>query len=337
LQMTIEELESACDASLTLDFSRHPIEGPELSLWGLFYPLGFPTALRTNCPSILEFFREAWGVFERQFDTPPIRVDVHVVENASAECPPAPTHRLMRPLLVGVADLDNYSVADLQRNRTHITVSRAAVAHELYLRHFFLEASPLVHVATRFTTPIHAGCVSLNGCGVLLCGDSGAGKSTLSYACARAGWTYVTDDSTYLVHGADPHHVTGNCHLVRLRPPAAELFPELQGKPITPRVEGKPSLEIPTDSLPLSSRSQTARVNYFVFLNRRAGGTPALVPYSKDVARQYMRQVPYGSPDTLAVQYEAIERLLSLDVFELRYTDLDWAVDRLQQLAEVGW
>jgi hypothetical protein len=73
-----------------------------------------------------------------------------------------------------------------------------------------------------------------------------------------------------------------------------------------------------------------------VFLNRRAGGTPELRPYSADVARQWMRQGLYGSPDSLAVQYQTIERLLTADVFELRYTGLDWAVDRLQRLVREG-
>jgi 2-keto-4-pentenoate hydratase len=49
-----------------------------------------------------------------------------------------------------------------------------------------------------------------------------------------------------------------------------------------------------------------------------------------------MRQVLYGPKETLAAQYRAIERLLSVEVLELRYTDLDWAVDRLRMLAEEG-
>jgi hypothetical protein len=49
-----------------------------------------------------------------------------------------------------------------------------------------------------------------------------------------------------------------------------------------------------------------------------------------------MRQGLYGSPDSLAVQYQTIERLLTADVFELRYTGLDWAVDRLQRLVREG-
>jgi len=88
--MTIAELESACETLKPLDLPRHPIEAPELSLCETFYPLGFPTELRTNSPEILLRARGLWSIFGKRFDTRPIRVDVHLVESGSAECPPAP-------------------------------------------------------------------------------------------------------------------------------------------------------------------------------------------------------------------------------------------------------
>jgi hypothetical protein len=178
--------------------------------------------------------------------------------------------------------------------------------------------------------------VALDGRGVLLCGDSGAGKSTLSYACARAGWTYVSDDGSFLLNGGTDRAVIGNCHQVRFRPTAAALFPELQGKDITPRLLGKPSIELPTTLFPNMVCAQTARVDFMVFLNRRAAGPAELRPYSKDVARHAMRQTLYGTPKTLAVGYATIERLLTVEIFELRYTDLNWAVNRLQTLVREG-
>ena len=85
--MTIEEIESACDASLPLDFSRHPHEGPELALRGLYYPYGFPAEVRTNSAQILSQFGAIWGGFQQRCNTEPIQIDVHVVETDSMECP----------------------------------------------------------------------------------------------------------------------------------------------------------------------------------------------------------------------------------------------------------
>jgi hypothetical protein len=336
MMISVQEIESACDASQPLDFSRHDVEAPELVHTKMFYPYGFPTEVRTNALEIFTHYQELWGKFEKRFDTDTIRVTVHVVEGQSTECPPGPTYRVMMPLMVIVADGDNYAIADLAQNKTQVTISWAAVNHSQYLRYFFLDSTACQHISTRHTTPVHAGCVALNERGVLLLGDSGAGKSSLSYACARAGWTYIADDSSFLLNGGSKRMIIGNCHQVRFRPTAAELFPELEGLEITPRSTGKPSIEMPMTSFPDVICAQTTHVDFLVFLNRNLEGTPELVPYRREVARNFMRQILYGLPETRAAQFAAIDRLLTAEVFELRYRNLDWAVQRLESLAREG-
>jgi len=49
-----------------------------------------------------------------------------------------------------------------------------------------------------------------------------------------------------------------------------------------------------------------------------------------------MRRWLSGPPEKLAAQYAALERLLTAQVFELRYSDLDWAVHRLETLVREG-
>jgi hypothetical protein len=335
MMLTIEELESACASSQPVKLPKHGMESPDLQFEETLYPYGFPAVVRSNSDAVLEQFRELWGHFEKQHNAEPLRVDAQLAEGESMECPPEPSYRLMMPLFMAVADSNNYSVVDLDRCYTNIVVSRAALRHRLYAQYFLL-GTPGCCIATTHTTPIHAGCVALGGRGVLLCGDSGAGKSTLSYACARQGWTYVSDDGSYLLNGGTERMVTGDCYKVRFRPTAAELFPEIESLEITPRAAGKPSIEMQTDTMPYIARTQTTHVDFIVFLNRRAGDPQRLVPYRKDVARQFMRQVIYGSAITRAAQYAAIERLLTMEVFELRYRCMDWAVNRLRMLVEKG-
>ena len=332
--MTIDEIEAACSASQVLDFSRHPLEAPKLSLQQTFYPYGFPAEVRTNSPVVLKLSEEIWGSFEKQHDTKPIRSDVHVVEEGSSACPPAPVCRMMLPLLLAVADANNYSIVNLAQSKVRTSISCSTLDYELYAKYFLL-ASPLCCVATRLTTPVHAACIALDGRGVLLCGDSGAGKSTLSYACARAGWTYVTDDASYLLNSGSRRVVTGNCHQVRFRPSAAQFFSEIQEMNVTPRAAGKPSIELPTAPMPHMSLAQSAKVDFIVFLKRQPG-PQLLQAYRTDVARYFMRQALYGWPELLATQYESIEHLLVAEIFELQYSDLDWATDRLQKLVREG-
>jgi hypothetical protein len=334
--MTIPEIEIACAAAQPPDFSRHPLDVPDAALHGRFYPFGFPIEVRTNSAEILAQFDESFRVFGKRFDTRPIAIDVHVLESDATGCPPTPEHQILMPTLVWVADTANFAVVDYDRIRSQVVVSAAAVRHPLYLRYFFLEAAATCHITSRYTTPVHAGCVTLDGRGVLLMGDSGAGKSTLSFACAQAGWGYVADDASMMLNHQAQRIVIGNCHQVRLRPSATELFPEIRGFEITPRAEGKPSIEFPTANLPHLRLAEAAHVDYIVFLNRNWEGSAQLRPWRRDVARHAMRQVVIGTPELIEVQYETIERLLTAELFELRYTEFDGAIERLRMLVRDG-
>jgi hypothetical protein len=334
--MTVDEVQYPKYLFETREFPRHVLEGPELSLQGTFSSLGFPVEIRTNSPRVLSLYAAAWGICERRYETDPILVHVRVVDSGTDDCPPAPEHRILYPLIVTIADPHNYSITDLAQNQTHVVLSRSTLHHELYARYFFLDSAAASHISTRFATPVHAGCVTLAGRGALLCGDSGAGKSTLSFACARAGFGYVSDDASFLLNHGNGRVVTGNCNLVRLRPAAAQFFPEIAGMEITPRAAGKPSIELPTVPIASISRVESTSVDFLVFLNRHTGGPPELVPHRRDKARAYLRQVLFGSGEQLAMQYDVLERLLTAQVFELRYTELNWAVDRLQTLLRKG-
>jgi hypothetical protein len=337
-KMTTAELESVSETLNPLDLPRHDIEAPELSLCETFYPFGFPTELRTNSPEILLRAHDLWSIFGKQYDTKPVRVDVHLVEveDGSTECPPAPVPRMAMPHLFNMADANNYCVADMDRLTTQLVISRETLKYRSYLDYFFLGCAPLIHITCRYTTAVHAGCVARNGRGVLLCGNSGAGKSTLSYACARAGWTYVTDDGSLLLNEGEGRTVTGNCHQLRFRTSAVNLFPELEGLEVTPRAAGKPSIELPTAPMTGITCASTAHVDFLVFLNRSSSGPQELVPYRKDKARLYLTQTLLGPLESLTMQCAALERLLKAEIFELNYSDMAWAVRRLEALTVEG-
>ncbi|HZY63805.1 MAG TPA: aldolase [Edaphobacter sp.] len=333
--MTIQEIERTCDQAQPLEFSRHELQTEELLLQKTFFPFGFPVEVKTNSENVLGILEEVWGYFTPQYETKPVCSEIHVVEAGDDECPVAPLYRIMPPYLMSVADGNNYSIVDFERGTASVSISDAALRRKAYASYFLLSA-PVSCIATRYATPVHAACVALDGHGVLLCGDSGAGKSTLSYACARKGWTYVSDDASFLVNGESSRMVAGNCHQVRFRPEAVQFFPEIEGLELTPRAAGKPSVEMLTNRMPNLICEQTAKIDYIVFLNRRGNSEPQLMPYRKDVARYFMRQVLFGLPETMAVQYQAIEKLLTAEVLELRYRNLDWAIERLRVLVQEG-
>ena len=334
--MTVQEIEAACREYDPPTFDRYYNDSPALSLEATFFPLGFPMRVRTNSAEVLRQCGMKWGAFTQEFDTEPLETHIHVHEIESRECPPAPVFRVMENMLLITADADNVCAAHFPRGKTQMVVSSAALAHPGYFSQTFLEAAPACQIRARFASPIHAACVAIDGRGVLLCGDSGAGKTSLAYACACAGWQYISDDSSYLLHHESGRQVIGNCYQVRFRPSAVELFPEIYGAQIAPRMFGKPSIEVPTSISPAIDARTSAEVDFIVFLNRRDPNAAELVPYRRDVARCYMRQHVFGTSQSRLPQYAAFERLLKAEVLELRYQSLDWAITRLERLVREG-
>ena len=335
--LTIDEIRTACTRSQPIQLGDPVLAQFSMPLRETFYPLGFPMRIETNCEEVLHAAAVSWHGFTRLFDTAPIVIRVGVHGGRSSQCPPTPTCRVQQHLATNIADAENFSVVDLSRQCGHIWLTEAAVANRAYLRYFFLESVAMAILATSYTTAIHAACVEHKGCGILLCGDSGAGKTSLSYACARAGWTYITDDASYLVNNRTDRLVVGNCNQARFRPSAVELFAELTGKEIVQRAQiGKPSIELNLQPMRNISASFTSRINYVVFLNRRNVTRQELVGFPTEVAKHSMEQVLFSMPAARQIQSRMIDHLLDAGALELRYSKFEWAIDRLAQLAERG-
>jgi hypothetical protein len=233
-----------------------------------------------------------------------------------------------------VADARNQAICDLSAGFAFAWLTEDALRHRSYARYHFLEAVALILISTTHATPIHAACVSRHGRGMLLCGPSGAGKSTLAYACARSGWVFTSDDSTYLRHHASELRVVGNSHQLRFRPSAKDLFPELRGRAVTPRAEGKPSIEVPTAELPGIVTADEVLVHNIILLNRVPSAHAELRSLPKETARQYFYQYLQLPDKIQEMQAEASARgIATADVYELRYQDLQQAIDCLDLLA----
>jgi hypothetical protein len=337
MPMTDELIEETASAGRTME---EEIDDPYLyraamPFCATHYPLGFPLRIATNSAEILAGAEESWGLFEKRFEMEPIRLQVGLRDDGPSECPGPMTFRAHGKLMAGIADAGNFFITDLMRDVSFGWLTRGAVANRLYLRHHLLEAAALSHIANRYSAPVHAACVAREGCGVLLCGDSGTGKSTLAFGCARTGWTYTSDDASFLVHGRCDRQVVGNCHSIRLRPSASELFDEVKGRPLTPRMRGKPSIEIAMRELPEIHKAVETRIDFMVFL-RRQDARQELAPFPRQKAHSYLLNHLVQETDLRREQIASIERLLAVPVYELRYRELDWAVDRLERMVREG-
>jgi len=309
----------------------------ELPLRAIFHPLGFTIEIVTNSQEVIASAEESWGRFHKTFSEPPVQLQIGVLEGGSQECPPIPVSRARANLLLTNADTENFIVCDMRRGYAFGWVTQAAVADRAYFRYYLLESTAWILVQSLHLTPLHAASVRLADRGVLLCGDSGAGKSSLAFSCARRGWTFLSDDSVCLVRNRKDRLVVGNPYQFRFREVGVELFPELKKHSVTPRPTGEMAIELSTVSMPGIATAQSGTVDYIVFLNRREPGPPCLATFPKENALPWFETViSFGERDVREAQGASLRRLLEVPVYELRYRDLDWAVNRLEALAREG-
>jgi hypothetical protein len=308
-----------------------------LPLRGAYYPLGFALEIATNSSEVLAAAEESWGGFHQKFSELPLRLEIGVMADGSRDCPPPPGCRSRGNLLTIVADAGNFCVCDLSRGFAFAWLTQSAAADRAYLRYYFLEAAVSTLLEALYLTPLHAACVQNGGRGVLLCGESGAGKSSLAFACARNGWTFLSDDSSAIVRKRRGRVVVGNPCQMRFRESAVELFPELKEQRVTPRATGKMAIELATAILPEIATQAECQVDYIVFLNRREPAPPSFLSVPKEIAWQYFQQyMCFGEDEVHQAQTASIHDLLTAKVFEMRYQDLDWAVERLGMLVREG-
>jgi hypothetical protein len=307
----------------------------ELPLRRTFYPLGFAVDIITNDRDVLEAANESFGHRRLCRGRAALQVRIGISEGGSATCPAEPTRREYNHLYSLVADGDNQALLDLRNCTSFVWLTKSALNSRLYFRYNFLEKVVYLLLGASVVTDIHAACIGKNGNGILLCGDSGAGKSTLAYACAKAGWTYTSDDTCYLINGLKSPRVIGHAHRLRFRPEAKDLFPELEKLSITPRMEGKPSIEVGIGELPhLRIRTvPEASVRSIVYLNRDSLSRGRLTRLPAGTATLRTRQELFSAGE-IREKHEAILQILSdVPTYELNYWRLHDAIRKLDQLA----
>jgi hypothetical protein len=309
------------------------LSGFPLPLSGSFYPAGFPLRLATNSPDVMEAAAEAWGAFSPAFDRPPL--DFRIVVQAPGKSAAAPVYRVHAGLLTFVADAHNFAAADTRTLTATFFLSEKTCSDHALVRWLFLEAMAYMLLTQRYVVSLHAACVARSGGGILLCGPSGAGKSTLACACARAGFTFLADDCTWILTGQDAPLAIGKPHQARLRADAARHFPELQGFPARALPNGKLSLEAPTSLLAGVRTARQVNVAAVVFLNRRNEGAPHVERVPPDEAAELLlADLPSYGPEVDDLHERAIGMLAGLPAWRLTYSELSDGIELLSKLPE---
>ena len=124
----------------------------------------------------------------------------------------------------------------------------------------------------------------------------------------------------------------GHCHRARFRPSARALFPELASRSLTPRLEGKPSIEVPVSELPISRTSAEASVDSIVLLNRQPVEDPQLISLPAGTATEFLRRNLYSAGEIRTRHEWILGALWDTPTFEMQYSDLEKGIRALALL-----
>jgi hypothetical protein len=306
-----------------------------LPLVRTFYPLGFSLRLSTNSELVLQAAEASWGLSQQVFSYPPVRVSLGVSESRTGAASP-PAYRSRQHMFSAISDADNFVLCDMRSGYACGWITENAASDSSFLRFYFLDCAVYTLIEQLYLAPVHAAVVLKNGVGVLLCGDTGAGKSTMAYACARSGWTFVSDDAAFLLRDEQALSALGNCFSIRLKPDAPQLFPELLGWSASVRANGKLGFELCTTALPESVKtSPQATITDIVFLERSSQTDRRQLsrrPVS-DPATVLGRPLWHGDDQVMAAQRASYERLAGARWWSMSYKDYQEGLSLLETLA----
>lgn len=302
----------------------------------VLFPYGLPLLVKSNDVAPIRVAENSWGSCRVLYHEQPIELRILVTDAPQRRRPAEPATRGQGNLMAIVADAYNYACCDLSRGLAFAVLSRAGVRQREYLRNYFIEALTYKLLDALHLVMFRASSVSFRDRGFIFVGDSGAGKSSLAYACARRGWTLISDDATAVVRRRRSRSVIGHPRTFRFWPNAADLFPEISGA-VKSR-NRKPTIEIRIDSIRGIQTAQSCNVHFALFLKYSPNSNceADVFPMLKEDA---LRRLCYQAfPQELGIdeeRFRAIESLLfEARTFEFVYRDPEAAISFLERLVE---
>jgi hypothetical protein len=275
-----------------------------LPLGARFSVAGSIWDLRSNSEGILQAMRETFDQVggEQQADLHlRFRVDF-AVNNAPRWS--TPHFRALDHLYYATYGPCDTMLVD-QISRRVIGSFSPAVAHDLrYWKQMVLPVLLGIVSASIGVTPVHCACVVKGGSGLLLGGESGAGKSTIALSLSRNGFSYLSDDCTYLSRTGTGIRAWGLSTPVKLLPDGVSYFPELVSLDPVLSMNGEWVLNVDPTEISNVERCLSCTPRWLVFLERHVDSPTVVKPLSSREAASRLVADLEAMPPVIFDQYE---------------------------------
>jgi hypothetical protein len=298
----------------------------DLPLGARFFVAGSIWDLRSNSEEILRAMRETFDQMggEQQAD---LHLQFHVdfaVNNAPRWS--TPHFRALDHLYYATYGPCDSMLVDQIGRRVIGSFSPAAARDVHHWKQTVLPVLLGIASASIGVTPVHCACVVKDGSGLLLGGESGAGKSTMALSLSRNGFSYLSDDCTYLSRMGTEVRAWGLPTPVKLLPDAVSYFPELVSFDPVLSLNGEWALSVDPTAISNVERCLSCAPRWLVFLERKerkVDSPPIIKPLnSSEAASRLVADLETMPPilfDQYQYQLETIDRLVDRECWVVQH------------------
>lgn len=192
-----------------------------------------------------------------------------------------------RRLLGGTTYPSNVVVLCPRERTALVIVSPSIMRFPYHVRYELIEFAVFTLAArARRLVSLHAGCVGIDGRGVLLMGPSGAGKSTVALHCLLDGFEFLSEDSVFV--SPRSMQATGIASFLHTRADSLRWLGRsaesaaIRRSPIIRRRSGERKYELDLRRPPFLLAKRPLKISCIVFLSSRsARSKELLMPISR--------------------------------------------------------
>jgi len=259
---------------------------------------GARCVLATNSPEASEL-AAAWEQKTPQRHAASFEMEVFVDSGMDDTTDQGPFFRGQNHLVFAFLPPRGFVAYDLLRRRVHAVLSTAAARDCCFWNNLLLPITIGVLGTTVGVIPLHSACLDYDGNGLLLAGVSGAGKSTLSAAMAEHGFSFVSDDWTYISKHGSLLMAHGLSSPVKLLPDTVKFFPRLRDLAPRTTLNGELAYELDPSCAEGFTVKRTSYPRRILFLERTSQPGCEFVPCRPDDVRTFFECNGERLPDEL--------------------------------------
>src|SRR5579862_1055650 len=296
----------------------------ELPLKARFIVTGAVWEVSTNSEKILEILRDAFQSSENNRSPAELEVFFHVDFALPAPIRQTfPHFRALEHLYYGTFGSGDSMLVDQFNRRAVGSFSLATVGDAGYWKRVILPCLLGITSSCVGITPVHCACVERNQLGLLIHGESGTGKSTLALSLSLKGFSYVSDDCTYISHSRNRMRSWGSSAPLKLLPEAKAYFPLLANVVPSRSLNGELAFEVDPKEVFGIKRSASCDPRWLFFIERTDEPTFDCLSISREESAVRLASDLELLPPCIAAQREhqlaVIDTLVQRECWRVRH------------------